>query len=146
MKNGLWAVILAGTLALLGGCQTTHRHNQYAELVNRPMPASDRDRDQECSWLRSEVARQQSLAQYGTSTATTPQMAVLMQSVARKNIANLQSRYSQIQCDVTRVAPTAPVVPQQPPSTSGLTFDECFAKCRSLTSRTENECFDSCRH
>ena len=29
------------------------------------------------------------------------------QAAARKNIAYLQSRYSQIQCDVVRVAPTA---------------------------------------
>lgn len=27
---------------------------------------------------------------------------------------------------------------------SGLTFDECFTKCKELTSRTNEQCFDAC--
>jgi hypothetical protein len=30
-----------------------------------------------------------------------------------------------------------------PPS---MTLDQCFARCRELTPRTEAECFDTCRH
>ena len=37
---------------------------------------------------------------------------------------------------------TAP--PSQP--CGGLTFDQCFAKCRELTKRTAEQCFDACRH
>jgi hypothetical protein len=31
-----------------------------------------------------------------------------------------------------------------PLSVTPLTFDECFTKCRELTSRTNEECFDTC--
>jgi hypothetical protein len=56
---------------------------------------------------------------------------------------------SAIQCDVMRVAPTAPVVthpPPQPQPAESMTLDECFKKCRELTSQTEAQCFDACRH
>ena len=64
--------------------------------------------------IRSEEARQQTLSQLGASIQTTPQMAIAYQSIARKNIAYLQARYSQIQCEVLRVAPTAPVLAAPP--------------------------------
>jgi hypothetical protein len=42
-------------------------------------------------------------------------------------------------------APAEPPV-AAPPCPSGLTFDQCFAKCRELTKRTAEQCFDACRH
>ena len=144
--TALASLLLAcGSALVLDACRT-NRSNGYADLVNQPLPSTDAQRDSQCAWIRSEVARQQSIAQYGSATATTPMMAVAIQSAARKNIAYLQSRYSQIQCDVVRVAPTAPVIPAQPPPAPGMTFDECYSKCRALTSRTDTECFDTCRH
>jgi hypothetical protein len=134
---------LAIMAVLSSGCQT-NRNNGYADLVNRPAPSSDAEREQECAWLRSEVARQQSLSQIGAASATTPMMAIAYQSMARRNIANLESRYSQIQCDVIRVAPTQPAVSS--PAGSGMSFDQCFAKCRQLTGQSESQCFDTCRH
>jgi hypothetical protein len=138
-----------GVIALAGmsACQTPR--NSYADLVNRPLPTSDAQRDSECSWLRSEMAHQQSIGQLGASMQQTPQMAIAYQSMARRNIAYLQSRFSQIQCDVMRVAPTAPVVTQPPPQpqpAESMTLDKCFKKCRELTSQTEAQCFDACRH
>jgi len=38
----------------------------------------------------------------------------------------------------------AVAAPLQP--CAGLTFDQCFAKCRELTDRTKAQCFDACRH
>jgi hypothetical protein len=145
MRISLRAAAIVG-LAAAAACQTPH--NGYADLVNRPMPTSDAERDHECQWIRSEEARQQSVAQVGSTVATTPMMAVAYQSMARKNIAYLQSRYSQIQCNVFRVAPTAPVLQMPPPqqSSSNMTVEECFKKCRELTSQTEAQCFDACRH
>ncbi len=29
---------------------------------------------------------------------------------------------------------------------SSISFDECFSKCKELTSRTNEECFDTCLH
>lgn len=134
-------------LGAVSACQTPG--NSYADLVNRPLPSSDKQRDSECSWLRSEIGRQQSIGQLGASMQQTPQMAIAYQSMARRNIAYLQSRFSQIQCDVVRMAPTAPVVTQPPPQqqpAESMTLDKCFKKCRELTSQTEAQCFDACRH
>lgn len=144
MKRIPITLFLSIFLILLAGCQT-NGDNVFAELIHLPIPNSEEDRNLECASLRSEIARQQSNAQMGAAIATTPIVAVAYQSRARKNIAYLQSRYSQIQCDVIRVAPTQPAVtPEQ--SSSAMTFDQCFAKCRELTQRTEAECFDLCRH
>ena len=139
-------LLVSGTAITLEACQSSPRRNAYADLVNEPLPATDAERDSQCAWIRSEVARQQSIAQVGTAVATPPLMAVAYQAAARKNIAYLQSRYSQIQCDVVRVAPTTPIIPTEAQPAPGMTFDECFSKCRALTSRTGAECFDACRH
>ena len=130
----------------LVACQTQRASNSFANLVNRPLPTTDAQRDSECAALRSEVARQESLGQMGAAMQQNQMMAMAYLSMTRKNIAYLQSRYSQIQCDVIRVAPTQPIIPGVSKPDNGMTFDQCFAKCRELTSRTENECFDSCRH
>ena len=108
MRMLLWLAVAIG-LTTGAACQTTH-HNAYADLVNRPMPASDAQRDHECQWIRSEEERLHTMGQVGASMQTSPQMAMAYQGMARQNIAYLQSRYSQIQCDVFRVAPTAPVL------------------------------------
>jgi hypothetical protein len=146
MRTLLSALGIIG-LAAVAACQTPR--NGYADLVNRPLPASDTQRDSECAWLRSEMARQQSIGQLGASIQQTPQMAIAYQSMARRNIAYLQSRFSQIQCDVVRMAPTAPVVappPAREQPADSMTVEECFKKCRELTSQTEAQCFDTCRH
>jgi hypothetical protein len=146
MRTLLRLVVAVG-LTTGAACQTTH-HNAYADLVNRPMPASDAQRDHECQWIRSEEARQQTLGQVGASMQQSPQMAMAYQGMTRQNISYLQSRYAQIQCDVFRVAPTAPVLnmpPAQQQPSSSMTVEECFKKCRDLTSQTEAQCFDACR-
>ena len=41
-------------------------------------------------------------------------------------------------------APVAVESAVQAQSAPGMTFDECFARCRELTDRTKEECFDTC--
>jgi hypothetical protein len=65
--------------------------------------------------------------------------AVAVIAKARDNIAAAESRRSQIQCDVIRIVPAAPAVK------SRTDFDQCFEKCRAVTSRSETECFDACK-
>jgi hypothetical protein len=154
-------------LAAAAACQTPHYG--YADLVNRSLPASDVERHQECEWIRSEQARQQSFGQAGSGVATTPIEALQYQSMARENVDYLQSRYLQTKCvvlpDVAPTAPvlrmpprssssnvfpgvdpTVPVLRMPPQSSSGMTGEECFKQCRQLTSQTGAQCFAQCRH
>jgi hypothetical protein len=139
------ALLACGSATMSDACRA-NRGNGYADLVNQPLPSTDSQRDSQCAWIRSEVARQQSIGQMGASMQTNAMMAMAVQAKARQNIAYLQARYSQIQCDVVRVAPTAPAIPAPVQPAPGMTFDECYSKCRALTSRTDAECFDTCRH
>jgi len=129
--------ILAIAVVALLGCATNQNTQSYADSVlNRPMPANDDQRIQECNWIRSEIARQQGLAGYGASIATSPQMAALYQAAAQRNVAALHSRAANIQC--TAAFSNAPAV------SSKLNFDQCFSQCQQYTSRTKEECFDTC--
>lgn len=137
---------LACLFCMLQGCETTKTQERtYADLMNDPLPTSDAEKDRQCAWLRSEIARMQSLAQAAAANTNPYFWGAVWQAKARDNIAALQSRSSQIQCDVVRVAPTAPAIPpSQPSESSEMSFDQCFAKCRELTDRTESQCFDAC--
>jgi hypothetical protein len=110
------------------------------------MPISDADRDHQCANLAAEISRLQTNANIGASMQNSPQMAMAFRGMVERNISYLRSRRSQIQCDVVRFAPTTPIIPLAPAQTStSLSLDQCFAKCRELTKHTEAECFDTCR-
>lgn len=126
MKIGLFLALL------LAGCAT---EQPRFTTVSSAMPRTDAERDQECASIRSEKARLQSVM----AAAATSQYALVFQAKARENIAALDSRAAQIQCDVIRVAPTTPAVPAK------MTLEQCFAKCRELTKQTEAQCFDACK-
>jgi hypothetical protein len=90
----------------------------------------------ECAWIRSEMARQTSLAQIGTQMATTPMMAIAYQGMSRQNVAALEARASNIQCTAA--------FSSAPPS-EGSSFDQCFSRCMGYTDRTKDQCFDACK-
>jgi len=71
------------------------------------MPQTEQERQGECSFLRSEIARQETLGQVGGTMATTPLMAVAVQANVRNNIATLESRAAEVQC--TAAFSNAPV-------------------------------------
>jgi hypothetical protein len=130
-------VILFLTLSTVA-CQQGNRQSYGDAVLSRPMPTDEGQRVEECNWIRSEIARQQSLGQVGTAMATTPLMTVVMQAAARKNIAALESRASNVQC--TAAFSNAPAaVTSTPPG-----FEQCFARCQQYTSRTKEQCFDAC--
>lgn len=133
MKRTVGAALV---LVILAGCNTGPPRPTYAEQVlNRPLPQTDRERERECASLRDEIARQQNLAQVGQTMATTPLMAVAMQAMARKNIAALEARAANVQC--TAAFSSAPSDGEQ-------TFDQCFSHCKQYTSRSDAQCFDAC--
>jgi hypothetical protein len=112
--------VLACLVALAGGCAATRSDGPtYAEQVmNRPLPVTDAEKQQECSWLRGEMARQRRLAGSGTST---------------QDLASLETRASQVGCSAAGT-----------PEASGSNFETCYAKCRQGTNRSNDVCFDAC--
>ena len=117
------AVVLACFVTLVGGCATTQKKGPaYAEQVmNRPLPVTDAEKQQECSWLYGEMARQRRLAGYGTST---------------QDLGTLELRASQVGCRATPGANT--------PQASGASYQACHAKCRQGTNKSNDMCFDEC--
>jgi len=109
-------LIFAGAIALIvAGCagQPWNAKKSAADSdLNRPIPASDEARREECAWLRGEIARQQGLTSYAGSVMTTSQQDVQIRASAQRNIAALESRAAKIQCvavdnDASRPAASA---------------------------------------
>jgi len=119
------AVLVLLCLSTLGGgCGTTDKRGPtYTDQVmNRPLPVSEAEKQQECCWLRGEIARQRALGGYGTAT---------------QDLATLESRASKVGCSGTDAQTGAP-------EASGRNFDACFAKCKQFTNRSNDVCFDLC--
>ena len=89
--------------------------------MNRPLPVTEGEKQQECCWLRGEIARQRRLGGYGT---------------AMQDLATLESRASKVEC------PAA--LRTDAPEASGRNFETCFARCKQGTNRSNDVCFDSC--
>ena len=122
---------------LLVGC--THNNTQsYADAVlKRPMPADDASRVRECTWIRSEIARQKGLTCAGKIMATTLLMAAAYQAMAQRNITALKARAYNVQCTAAfSNAPAAAPATKQ-------SFDQCFARCQHYTNRAKDQCFDA---
>src|SRR5258706_12128587 len=107
------AVLIIVALALLG-CRggQTNRESYADAVLNRPLPASNEQRVQECNQIRAETARRQSLAQIGATTATSPLVAAAFQATARQNVAALEARASNIQCTAAFSSTPAPAPTQ----------------------------------
>lgn len=131
MKQAVLALIVI--TAAISGCE--NRPNYSQQVLDRPLPQTDQKRQEECNLIRSEIARQQSLAQAGGAIATTPMMAIAVQAKVRDNIAALESRAANVQCSASF---------SNTPVSTKPAFDECFSKCKEYTSRTKEQCFDAC--
>jgi hypothetical protein len=125
-------------IAILAAC--AHQSSYAEQVADRPMPQTEQERQEECGFLRSEIARQETLGQVGGTMATTPLMTVAVQAKARNNIATLESRAAEVQC--TAAFSNVPV--SSAPVSTKPNFDECFSHCRKYTDRTKEQCFDTC--
>jgi len=116
-------LVLVCLSALGGGCSTAEKKAPtYAEQVmNRPLPATEGEKLQECYWLRGEMARQRALGGYGS---------------AMQDLATLESRASKVGCPTT--------LGTDAPGASGRNFDACFARCKQFTNKSNDACFDFC--
>ena len=127
------AVILIA--ALLAGCAQSPPQPSYSDhLAQLPVPQTNDERQKACSYIRSEIARMQNIAMVSASQLQ-PMYAMNIQIGARKNIAALESKAAEFRC-------TAAFAERQVPTA----IESCVATCKTNTSRTPEQCFDSCNH
>lgn len=115
----------------------------YTEQLNiRPLPKSKQDIQQECSYIRQEIARMQSLYQRASTQQCNPRLGLclgpMFMAKSNKNIASLESRASQVQCDAA--FSTVKIINNQ--GTNSI--EECISACKDNTNRSSSECFDVC--
>ena len=126
--------VFVGITACLVGWQSEPQVT-YAETLSKiAVPQTDVERQKSCAWIRSEIARMRSISASST-TLMAPMFALAMQAQAQSNIAALESRAAEFRC-------SAAFAERQPPT--GI--QACVAACRENTSRTPEQCFDSCNH
>ena len=115
----------------IAGCSSTPPRipTEYDVVLARPKPTTPEAQRQECAWIETSLDRQKSLANYVTATSTYPAVALAYQDTTQRNMAVLNSRAQAISCQMAGGAQS---------------FDQCFARCTQYTSRTKEQCFDSC--
>lgn len=118
--------IVAMALALLAGCGGKSYQQQVDEM---PVPTARADIDRQCGQVRSEIARQRSLA------AINPSPFVV--AVASKNVASLENRAALLRCGAAFSASQA--VQSNP-------IEQCIAACKANTLKNADECFTACNH
>jgi len=121
-------VAMSCILVALAAC-ASKPPSEYDVVLKRPKPSSDEARRQECTWLETSLDRQKSLARYIATTATYPTTALAEQDATLRNMAVLESRARQIDCQAAQARGP---------------FDDCFARCKQYTDRSGGQCFDAC--
>src|SRR5689334_17499385 len=112
-------------LAVISGCAHHNPPQQpsYAEQIAKiPSPRNEEDRQSKCSYIRSEIARQQNLAM-GANAQLRGMYAIKIQAMARDNIATLESRASDFKCSAAFGERTQ------------SNIDNCVAACKANTTR-----------
>jgi hypothetical protein len=123
-------------IVILAGCSNQPTQDYADSVLNRPMPTSDNQKMQECTWIRGEIARQQSIGAIAPMQASSPMMGMVFRAKAQQNVAALESRAANIQCNAA--------FSNAPATTTPTSFESCFARCKQYTERTKEQCFDSC--
>jgi len=127
--------------------------------------ASAANTQRTCGEIRQEIARQRSIANYSRQQAAEsaamqaqqraaaqrnplspvpvqlPSQLPQIEAQVAQNIAELETRAANLACTAAFSTSIAP----NPSSFAPMTFDDCFAKCKELTRRTDEQCFESCK-
>ena len=102
-------------------------------LQARPYPTEIAEIQEECNWVRSEIARMNS----ASAASVNSDFATYFQAVARSNIAALEGRAANLNCTAAFSSKGA-VQPQD------SLIQQCIDACTANTDRSPTQCFDSC--
>lgn len=114
-------------LVIASGCASEPTYIDHINAI--VVPTDDANRQKFCSWVRSEIARQQSMP----VSMASPQMRPYFEVTKGQNVAALEQKASEAQCGAAFL--TAP---------AAKPLNECFNLCKKATGRTDAECFDQC--
>lgn len=132
--------------------------DEGASTVEKYNPAMAQSMKTEASQIQTQLDMRNAQIQCDLVpvTATQPVVPVPAEAPAQPAVPVAAQAQSRALVAAPAAAAIQPVIaaPAQasaepvaaPPCPGGLTFDQCFAKCRELTKRTAEQCFDACRH
>jgi hypothetical protein len=154
-------------IARLTRTEGIKKQNARKPVAQRPLPTDEQSPAQECEWIRSEMARIQNIVEAARTTydsnplaPTAPMMTpsfnrgmtmgwdatapmrkrtlIQIEALARDKIAALESRASNLKCGAAFSSTYVIENKQSSP------IDDCIKACKENTSRTSEQCFDSC--
>lgn len=105
--------LIFGVFVEVQAVTAQNANDVYATLKDRPLPQTPAQRDNECAWLRTELARVRSQAESGAATAAqynSPALAQSIEAAANRALPQLQDRYAKIQCGGATAAPPQALV------------------------------------
>ncbi|NDC39480.1 MAG: hypothetical protein EBZ48_15815, partial [Proteobacteria bacterium] len=124
---------LLASLLLPGLLTACAAEPSYPEKLSRlPLPSTAEGMQADCTWIRSEIARMQTVGSMAQG-----QFALIAQAMARNNIAALESRAANEGC-----AAAFSSQPSQEPQRA--TLRECVDTCRANTTKSGDQCFEAC--
>ena len=121
-KLGILIVLIS--VVLISGCASGPTYQERVAMM--PVPQTQEQLAQDCAWIRSEIARMQSLA----VASATSQFALAFQAQARNNVASLESRAANIGCHAAFSSQNN----QDLPETTSI--QQCINACKENTNRT----------
>jgi len=125
------------------GCATQPKESYSERLAEMPMPTDAASTQQQCSWVRSEIARMENIEAMPMPGAN-PYLAAGLRAKANRDIADLESRAAAMRCAAAFSSQAA--LPSTDPAAPANPIAQCVAACKTNTSRTGAECFDDCNH
>ena len=90
-----YTVLIGIALLFVIGCAS--QKPPYVDLINQPVPETSEELQKECLWLRTEIARQQAVAD-SARVMLEPSYILLIRAEAARNIAHLEHRAAMIGC------------------------------------------------
>lgn len=141
MDKILKLIITSTFILIITGCTKQPTYNE--QLNTRPLPTTQQDKQEECNYIRQEIARMQSLYQVASTQRCNPSLGIClgpaMMAKSNRNRASLESRAAQVQCDAA--FSTVKIINN---GTNNSSIKECISACKENTDRSSSECFDVC--
>ena len=135
-RGGIMKIFMVIMALLIMGACSKQRTTQEAPNPPQPNHMTKEKRDAECRRVQRELAQHAMRVHYAVIRGDTGALVGLELEAGHVN--RLKARAAELEC---------PEVSNTFGEAQGgrLSFDECFKKCKELTSRTDEQCFDACR-